>query len=311
MTERPLLSIIIAAHNCEETIGATFQSILNALGSAIEGSEIIIINDASKDSTADIIAKFADQYSQVSVSAVDYKNVGLVRQHGISLSQGEYITMLDSDDIVKSGSFPAIFSFLRNNRPDMLLSKLHEIRDLTKIDHQWSGLSPEKISQDVAITRFLIHKDLQAHLIGQFIKREIYLNNEIPAMTCYEDFYVFPHMLMAAKNIYFQYDSPYYYIKRQGSLSNSPDRQKLTNLIICTEKMTKLLGNRFYPLVLCHWLDVYLKNANLLQKTDEMDIVRKYIRDTWSFNFLLAPYVRLSYKRKAISLLYRIIKKSL
>ena len=311
MATLPFLSIIIAAHNCEKTINATFDSLINALGSAIEDSEIIIINDASEDSTADIIASLADQYSQVSISGVNYKNVGLVRQHGISLSQGEYITMLDSDDIVKSGSLLSIISYLRNARPDMLLTKLHEIRDLNKIDHQWSGLHPKKLSQDETITRFLIHKDLQAHLIGQFIKREIYLSNEIPSMTCYEDFYVFPKMLMDAENIHFQYDSHYYYIKRQGSLSNSPDSQKLTNLIICTEKMTKLLESKFYPLILCHWLDVYLKNTNLLQTTDEVDIVIKYIRETWSFMFLSAPNVRLSYKRKSISLLYRYIKNNL
>jgi len=305
MTERPLLSIIIAAHNCEKTIGATFQSLLNALGSAIKESEIIIINDASEDSTADIVTKFADQYSQVSVSAVDYKNVGLVRQHGISLSQGEYITMLDSDDIVKSGSFPAIFSFLRNTRPYMLLTRLHEIRDLNKIDHQWSGLSPEKISQDEAITRFLIHKDLQAHLIGQFIKREIYLNNEIPAMTCYEDFYVFPHMLMAAKNIYFQYDSPYYYIKRQGSLSSALDRSKISNLLACTVKMENDLPVKFRSLILCHWLDIYIKYSNLISNDEDKRLVDTHVKMSHSFGFFLNRHVRLSYKRKALSALWK------
>lgn len=305
MTERPLLSIIIAAHNCEQTIGATFQSLLNALGSAIEESEIIIINDASKDSTADIIAKFADQHSQVSVSAVDYKNVGLVRQHGISLSQGEYITMLDSDDIVKSGSFPAIFSFLRNTRPDMLLTRLHEIRDLNKIDHQWSGLNPEKLSQDETITRFLIHKDLQAYLCGQFIKRDIYRSHIIPSMTCYEDFYIFPSMLLDAQDIYFQYDSPYYYIKHSGSLSTTPDQSKITNLIVCTLKMETVLPKKFHHLILCHWLDIYLKHSIFLKESNQKDVVEKRVLMTHSLGFFLNHNVRLSYKRKALSTLWK------
>ncbi len=308
MVDNPFLSIIIAAHNCEKTIDETFNSLINALNSSIAESEIIIINDGSDDSSAERIAELSSRYSQVYVSTVNYKNIGKVRQHGISLSRGKYITMLDSDDILKAESLTPIFNFLHDIKPDMLLTRLHEIRDLNKINHQWSGLNPEKISQDQAITRFLIHKDLQAHLIGQFIKRDIYIENEIPPMTCYEDFYIFPKMLTQAKNIYFQFDSPYYYIKRQGSLSNTPDQQKLENLIICTERMTHLFGEKFQPLVLCHWLDIYLKYQTFLSKKSEIDIVNGYVTKTHSLRFFLAPNVRLSYKRKSISVLRKNLK---
>jgi len=305
MADKPLLSIIIAAHNCEETIDATFHSLIDALGEEINESEIIIINDSSEDSTQNKLESIAQQYAQVTLSAVNFKNVGLVRQHGISLSHGEYITMLDSDDIVKSNSLPSILSFLRKNQPDMLLTRLHEIRDLTKIDRQWSGLNPEKISQDEAITRFLIHKDLQAHLIGQFIKRTIYLENEIPAMTCYEDFYVFPRMLTGAVNIYFQFDSHYYYIKRQGSLSSALDTDKINNLLVCTVKMENDLPSKFNHLILCHWLDIYLKYNQLLTNVEQKDIVKKHVLQSHSLGFFINRYVRLSYKRKSLSTLWK------
>jgi glycosyltransferase involved in cell wall biosynthesis len=305
MVNNPLLSIIIAAHNCEKTIEATFQSLLNALGSAIVQTEIIIINDGSVDSTAEKITSFSHKYSQVIISNVNYKNVGQVRQHGISLSCGKYITMLDSDDILKAGSLPSIFNFLRDVQPDMLLTRLHEVRDLTKIDHGWSGLHPEKISQDEVITRFLIHKDLQAHLIGQFIKRDIYLNNEIPPMTCYEDFYVFPRMLMAAINIYFQFDSHYYYIKRPGSLSTALDRDKITNLLTCTVKMENDLPAKFEHLILCHWLDIYLKYYDLLKEKEHQDLVKNHVLKSHSFGFFIDKLVRFSYKRKALSTLWK------
>lgn len=305
MANNPLLSIIIAAHNCEKTIDATFQSLINALGSAIIHSEIIIINDSSDDSTAEKITCYLNKYSQVVTSTVNYKNVGQVRQHGISLSNGKYITMLDSDDLLKVGSLPSIFNFLRDVQPDMLLTRLHEIRDLSKINHNWSGLHPDKISQDEAITRFLIHKDLQAHLIGQFIKRDIYLNNEIPPMTCYEDFYVFPGMLMAAVNIYFQFDSHYYYIKRPGSLSTALDQSKITNLLTCTVKMEDDLPVKFHHLILCHWLDIYLKHYDLLTKYEHQQLVKKHVLMTHSLGFFLNKYVRFSYKRKALSTLWK------
>jgi glycosyltransferase involved in cell wall biosynthesis len=305
MTNKPLLSIIIAAHNCEKTIDATFQSLLKALGSAIEKAEIIIINDASEDDTGEKISHFATNYPQVSVFTVDYKNIGLVRQHGISLSSGEYITMLDSDDLMKAGSLPGIIDFLHSNHPDLLLTRLHEIRDLNKINHHWSGLSPEKLSRDDTIKRFLIHKDLQAHLIGQFIKKEIYLKHKIPAMTCYEDFYIFPDILMNSQEIYFQRDSHYYYIKRVGSLSSTPDDDKISNLIACTQKMEEVLPKKFHYLILCHWLDIFIRYGKRLKNKSQKETVKKHVLMTHSPGFFLNTAVRFSYKRKALSTLWK------
>ena len=305
MATLPFLSIIIAAHNCEKTIDDTFDSLINALGPAISESEIIIIDDGSEDSTAQKISSFAERFSQVIISTVNYKNIGMVRQHGVSLSQGKYITMLDSDDIIKAETLTPIFTFLHDVKPDMLLTRLHEIRDLNKINHQWSGLNPEKISQNEAITRFLIHKDLQAHLIGQFIKRDIFIENKIPPMTCYEDFYIFPKMLTQATNIYFQFDSHYYYIKRQGSLSTSLDQDKIKNLLTCTIKMEDDLPVKFRHLILCHWLDIYLKHYDSLTENDHRSIVKKHVVMTHSLGFFLNRHVRFSYKRKALSTLWK------
>ena len=49
------LSIIIAAHNAEDTLHATLESLQNAIGSAGDAVEIIIFNDSSDDGTQDII----------------------------------------------------------------------------------------------------------------------------------------------------------------------------------------------------------------------------------------------------------------
>lgn len=305
MISNPLLTIIIAAHNCEKTIDATVESIVNALGPSIVHCEIIIINDTSTDSSGEKIAALANLVRQISVSKVNYKNVGRVRQHGVSLSRGKYITMIDSDDLVKAGSLVSIMAFLEEMQPDMLLTRLHEIRDLNEIDHKWSGLNPENITQAETIKRFLIHKDLQAHLGGQFIKRDIYLANEIPAMTCYEDFYVFPSMLMLAKDIYFQRDSHYYYIKHAESLSTALNPDKISDLITCTIRMGEILPSCYRYLILCHWLDIYIKNKIWLQDTKYKDIVRKHVLMTHSLGFFLNPSVRFSYKRKALSTLWK------
>lgn len=312
MTESTtFLSIIIAAHNSESTLPETLQNLLDACVYDFTGIEIILINDSSTDSTAKIVQTFAANHTQVRPFNVSYRNIGQVRQFGIENSTGDYITMLDSDDLMMHDSLATIIDFLKEKRPDILLTKLIEVREKSSIDYKWHNQMPKQISRDEAINLFLTHKDVQAHLIGQFIKREHYLENVIPSMTCYEDFYVFPRILSRSQKIYFLRNGHYFYIKRPGSLSSTPDQQKLTNLIICTEKMTALFERKFRQLVLCHWLDIYLKHSMFLHNVNEIDIVRKYVSETWSVRFLSAINVRLSYKRKSISLFYKNIKKSL
>ena len=204
------LSVIIAAHNAEATLHATLSSLLAATD---QDTEVIIFNDSSEDATQAIIEEWSPKFPQIITRTVNFRNVGRVRNSAVALASGEYITMLDSDDCLKPGSLRDAMAYLKAQRPDMLLTRLLEIRDPRRMTSDWQGFNPVPLSQHEAIARFLRHKDFQAHLIGQFIHRSLYEKNPIPPMLCYEDFAVFPGMLMQSSKIAYQRQGHYYYIK--------------------------------------------------------------------------------------------------
>ncbi|MGO4746169.1 glycosyltransferase family 2 protein [Serratia quinivorans] len=300
-----LLSIIIAAHNSGKYLQETLRSLLDALGSSITQCEIILVNDASTDTTASLLTDFTHSIPQARYFHVEFKNIGKVRNFAIANSNGDYITMFDSDDLLKVNSLKDILGFLKAKKPDLLLTKLHEVHGLMAVDKTWKGLQPEELSVDDAITRFLNHKDFQAHLIGQFIKRPLLQASPIPAFSCYEDFYVFPDLLTQSKTIVFSRESHYLYIKRSASLSNSPSEEKIHNLFVCTERMDDIFGKKFHNLVLCHWLDIQLKQRQWITAPEQLDILNKKVRDTHRIGFFLNPSIRLSYKRKAVETLWK------
>jgi glycosyltransferase involved in cell wall biosynthesis len=133
------LSIIIAAHNAKDTLHTTLESLQNAIEGAGDDVEIIIFNDSSNDSTQDIIEAWLPMLPNAQSRYVEYRNVGHVRNSALSLASGEYITMLDSDDRMKPGSIRDAVAFLKSERPDMLLTRLLEIRD-TKNDSRLAGV---------------------------------------------------------------------------------------------------------------------------------------------------------------------------
>ncbi|MCS2157605.1 glycosyltransferase [Scandinavium sp. H11S7] len=300
----PFLSVIIAAHNATKTLSPTLESLVKAIDSAGDSIEVIIMNDSSCDNTQDIIEAFSAQLPGLVSERVEFRNIGKVRNHAISLAAGQYITMLDSDDLMKPGSLRDAIIFLQQHRPDMLLTHLLEIRDMTKVNQQWQGFDPISLTSHEAIRRFLIHKDFQAHLIGQFIHRGLYQKTPIPPMTCYEDFAIFPTLLSLSSKIFYQRQGHYYYIKHQQSLSSTLDANKITHLIECTLSMEQVLPVEFQALINCHWLDIYTNHRQHLNSS-QLTEVKSRVSRVYSPYFLLAKDVRFSYKKRAIKALWK------
>ncbi|WP_353063308.1 glycosyltransferase [Tunturibacter psychrotolerans] len=92
---KALVSIIIPAYNAEEWIADTVQS---ALGQTWPHKEIIIVDDGSRDRTAEIARRFASK--RVLVVSKENQGAAAARNHGLRLSQGDYIQWLDADDLL-------------------------------------------------------------------------------------------------------------------------------------------------------------------------------------------------------------------
>ena len=90
----PKVSVIIPTHNRAEFLRSAITSVLNQ---TFQDFEIIIIDDASKDHTREIITSFNDArikviHNQVSKGAAGARNIGLIH------TNCEYTAFLDDDD---------------------------------------------------------------------------------------------------------------------------------------------------------------------------------------------------------------------
>jgi glycosyltransferase involved in cell wall biosynthesis len=90
----PLISVILPVYNGEKTIRSTIESVLPQ---SFADFELIVINDGSQDKTLEIISAFDDPRIQV----FSYPNAGVSasRNRGIAHAKGEYIALIDADDL--------------------------------------------------------------------------------------------------------------------------------------------------------------------------------------------------------------------
>ncbi len=95
----PSVSALLCAYNYEQYVGRALRSAL-AQDYPAELLEIVVIDDGSTDSTAEIVRAIADEHSG-RVRVVHQNNAGYIAatNRGLAESRGELIALLDADDV--------------------------------------------------------------------------------------------------------------------------------------------------------------------------------------------------------------------
>ena len=94
--EKGLVSIITPCYNGERFIAETIDSVLNQTYSKWE---MIIINDGSTDGSAELVKKYVEKDSRILLIEQENAGSAVARNHGIRICNGQYIALLDSDDL--------------------------------------------------------------------------------------------------------------------------------------------------------------------------------------------------------------------
>lgn len=97
-SEEPLVSIVIPAFNAESYIASAIRS---GLAQTISRLEVIVIDDGSTDSTVTIVEREAALDRRVRLHRMERNSgVSAARNRGFALARGQWIAVLDSDDLM-------------------------------------------------------------------------------------------------------------------------------------------------------------------------------------------------------------------
>jgi glycosyltransferase involved in cell wall biosynthesis len=100
-----LVSVVIPVHNGERFIA---QSVEAVLAQDHEPIELIVVDDGSTDTTAEIVAR----YPQVRYVRQDNAGPSAARNTGIEFSSGDLLTFCDCDDVYRKGKVSAQVRYL-------------------------------------------------------------------------------------------------------------------------------------------------------------------------------------------------------
>src|ERR1044071_7352329 len=92
-----MISFIVPAHNEQACLGRTLQAIHASARLIAQPYEVIVVNDASSDATAEIA-----QQNHARVVSVNHRQIAATRNSGARAAKGERLFFVDADTIVNS-----------------------------------------------------------------------------------------------------------------------------------------------------------------------------------------------------------------
>lgn len=241
------VSVLIAAHNCAQTLGRAIASALDQP----ETREVIVVDDASEDDTRACAADWETRDRRVQLVALD-TNAGPAgaRNRAIDVATGDLLALLDSDDFFLPGRLSRLLS-----QPDcdMIADNIvfvtetsAETLDFAKLPEAGQGFEP------VDAHRFIRGNLASAHhargelgFLKPLLSRRFLQHHQLrydETLRLGEDYDLYVRMLLAGARFRVTRQPGYGAVVRPGSLSarhSTADLAALENAITQHERQAE------------------------------------------------------------------------
>lgn len=137
------VSVIVPVFNCEKYLLKCLDSILNQ---TYKNLEIIVINDGSTDGTEKIVLDLMNQENRIVYVYQENSGPSEARNNGISLSKGEYLVFIDSDDFVEPTYIELLLNEMLNTDADLVCCGYRDISEYGIVN-----CSDFQIEKDVSV----------------------------------------------------------------------------------------------------------------------------------------------------------------
>lgn len=289
-----LLSFAIPCYNSEAYMEKCIESIL--MGG--EEVEILIVNDGSKDRTAEIADAYALKYPTI-CRAIHQENGGHGEavNAGIRNATGRYFKVVDSDDWVDPDAYRAILEKLREyhsdeNSLDMLLSNYVYEKEgaYYKPVMRQSGVPKDKEFDWNERLHFFKGQYILMHSVIYRTEMLRECGLELPKHTFYVDnIYVFHPLPTVKKMYYLDVDFYRYFIGRDDQSVNESvmirriDQQIRVNKIMVDKFSSWTIHNKQLYKYLYNYVEIITTVSSIMCLIDGSEELLEKKAQLWSY----------------------------
>lgn len=268
----PWLSILVAACNVAPYIDAAMRSVLSQ---ADAGVELVVVDDASSDGTAERIDRMARADSRVRVLHHPCNlGVAATRTELVHAARGEYLWFVDGDDMLVPGAIDRLRATLERHPVELVVCDFWTWEALPwrrRRRVSYAGGAP------AGDREALVAGSLQAgqfHVWSKIARRELWMQAPFPARTRFEDMSAVARLLVLARSWHHAAEPWVLYRRRAGSLVQALPATALREHADALDEMAIVLGPRMADGAARETLDYFLLrgHASIARRLQRMRI---------------------------------------
>lgn len=258
--ENTAISIITPCYNQASFIAETIESVI---AQSFSKWELVIIDDGSTDSSAEIIKKYIERDSRIRYFYQKNSGPSVARNYGAKMSNGSFLLFLDGDDVLSSNYLKIAFEYMESHLDCTLFTTYFDFIGDRNGDSRISYINYKLLLIENSIVCCSMLRKSDFLSIGGFDVN----------MRGYEDWELFIRLLYKNKKVYQEPQFLFHYrIHNSNNSVNSIAKQK--NDILTSYIFVKNIDK---------YVEFFGSPQHIIKKYEELSHFNNYIMESNSY----------------------------
>ncbi len=241
-----MISVIVPVYNVEAYLTRCIESIV---GQTYRDLEIILVDDGSLDASSQMCDEWAKKDGRIKV--IHKVNGGLsdARNAGLAVATGEYVSFVDSDDLIHSQMIELLYQELSFHHADVAECGFLKFSDYNEISSKERTVQDTiELTPESALAELILERKIHQIACSKLYRRELLTGVPFPVgKICEDEFWTYKIIGKATKIVCFS-TALYYYFQREGSIIHTYSLKRL-HCIEAFEERLKYVTEHFPRLV--------------------------------------------------------------
>lgn len=264
------ISVIVPVYMVEKHLDMCIESIVSQ---TYKNLEILLIDDGSTDKSPLLCEKWKERDSRIKVYHKNNSGLSHTKNFGIKKSSGDYITFIDSDDVVSPHMIQYLYELLIENNSDISIIKIAPLKNGPPIFTKTKNTVVDKSS--IILTQ-IVYYDCRWESVGKLYNKSLFDGLHFWEGKLFEDMHFTPIIFNKANTAVISDSILYNYLIRDNSIMGSSRKKMSLDILEVVEANIEFIKNHYKS-----EKDIYSKLfagfvVNPCTKLETIEILKNY-----------------------------------
>lgn len=213
------ITFVVPAYNVEKYLDQCVSSIENQ---TYPYFDVVLIDDGSTDSTPYLCDSLRIRYDNITVVHQDNQGVSSARNKGIALSDGEFVSFIDSDDFISPNMAERLISAINENGADIALCNYCKVSERGDVLREHRVVKDELADGRTAMLWLnRQHRWSYTHVGPKVYRRKLFEDVKFEENKIHEDEFIVHRLFYLCKNVVSISDILYFYRNNPYSITSN------------------------------------------------------------------------------------------